>query len=91
MIKASIELQGLRRKIYLKVKAEPAGRFWGLLTHVLKLETLRKAYKMAKRNGCASGFDGVTFKAVEEVGVVRFLMELRKELISGQYRPLPNR
>ena len=33
MIKASIGLQELRRKIYLKAKAEPAWRFWGLFVH----------------------------------------------------------
>ncbi len=33
MIKASIGLQELRRKIYLKAKAEPAWRFWELFVH----------------------------------------------------------
>ena len=33
MTKASIGLQELRRKIYLKAKAEPAWRFWGLFVH----------------------------------------------------------
>ena len=33
MIKASIGMQELRRKIYLKAKAEPAWRFWGLFVH----------------------------------------------------------
>ena len=58
MTKASIDLQELRRRIYLKAKAEPAWRFWGLFVHVCKLETLREAYKMAKRNGGAPGIDG---------------------------------
>jgi RNA-directed DNA polymerase len=30
MIKASIDLQDLRRRIYVKAKAETAWRFWGL-------------------------------------------------------------
>ncbi len=33
MTKASNGLQELRRKIYLKAKAEPAWRFWGLFVH----------------------------------------------------------
>ena len=30
MTKASIGLQDLRRRIYVKAKAEPSWRFWGL-------------------------------------------------------------
>jgi len=91
MTKASMDLQELRRRIYLKAKAEPAWRFWGLFVHVCKLETLREAYKMAKRNGGAPGIDGVTFADIESAGVEMFLSELRDELVTGQYQPLPNR
>ena len=38
MIKASIDLQDLRRRIYVKAKAEPSWRFWGLYVHVCKEE-----------------------------------------------------
>src|SRR3981081_2119455 len=50
MTKASIDLQDLRRRIYVKAKAEPSWRFWGLYVHVCKMETLRAAYEMAKKN-----------------------------------------
>ena len=43
MTKASIDLQDLRRRIYVKAKAEPSWRFWGLYVHVCKMETLRAA------------------------------------------------
>ena len=43
MRKAPIKLRDLRRRIYVKAKAEPEWRFWGLYVHVCKLETLREA------------------------------------------------
>src|SRR5436189_4050006 len=58
MTKASIGLQDLRRRIYVKAKAEPSWRFWGLYVHVCKMETLREAYGMAKKNDGAPGVDG---------------------------------
>src|SRR6266404_1080754 len=69
MTKASIDLQDLRRRIYVKAKAEPSWRFWGLYVHVCRMETLRAAYEMAKRNDGAPGIDGVTFEAIEAQGV----------------------
>ena len=62
MRKASISLQDLRRSLYVKAKAEPAWRFWGLYVHVCKMETLQEAYRMAKENDGAPGIDGVTFE-----------------------------
>ncbi|MFQ6094320.1 MAG: group II intron reverse transcriptase/maturase [bacterium] len=91
MIKASISLQDLRRKIYLKAKSEKSWRFWGLYVHVCKMETLREAYRMAKRNNGAPGIDGVTFEAIEESGLEAFLEGIRGELVSGAYRPMRNR
>lgn len=91
MTKAAISLQDLRRRIYAKAKAEESWRFWGLYVHVCKLETLRHAYALAKRNNGAPGIDGVTFEAIEREGVGRFLGQLRQELVSGTYRPMRNR
>ena len=42
MTTAPISLQDLQRRIYVKAKAEPAWRFWGLYVHVGKLETLHE-------------------------------------------------
>src|SRR5262249_36153951 len=90
MTKASIVLQDLRRRIYVKAKAEPSWRFWGLYVHVCKIETLRAAYEMAKQNDGAPGVDGVTFEAIEAQGVEALLEQLRDEL-AGTYKPLPAR
>ena len=91
MRKAPIELQDLRRRIYVKAKAEPEWRFWGLFVHVCKLETLREAYALAKRNDGSPGIDGVTFEAIEAGGVERFIGQIREELVTGEYLPLRNR
>jgi RNA-directed DNA polymerase len=91
MTKASIDLQDLRRRIYVKTKAEPSWRFWGLYVHVYKTETLREAYEMAKENDGAPGVDGVTFEAIEAQGADALIEQLRNELIGRTYVPLPAR
>ena len=88
MIKAPNELQDLRRRLYVKAKAEPSWRFWGLYVHVCKRETLAQAYRLAKENDGAPGIDGVTFEAIEAEGVDGFLEQLRAELAQRTYRPL---
>ena len=91
MIKASIDLQDLRRRLYVKAKAEPSWRFWGLYVHVCKMETLRQAYALAKANNGAPGSDGVTFAAIEAQGVEIFLKQIQYDLIERVYKPLPAR
>ena len=88
MTKAPIGLQDLRKRIYIKAKAEPQWRFWGLYVHVCKLETLQEAYAMARKNNGAPGIDGVTFAAIEQSGVEEFLLRIRDELVEFRYLPL---
>jgi RNA-directed DNA polymerase len=91
MIKASIDLQDLRRRLYVKAKAETSWRFWGLYVHICKTETLRQAYALAKDNDGAPGVDAVTFEAIEAQGVEAFLEQIRDELVQRTYKPLPAR
>src|SRR5437870_11395515 len=91
MTTTPISLQDLRRRIYVTAKADKTKRFWGLHVHVVKLETLRTAYALAKRNNGAPGIDGVTFAAIEAAGIEAFLAQLRDELVARTYRPLRNR
>jgi RNA-directed DNA polymerase len=88
MIKAPINLQDLRRRIYVKAKAESSWRFWGLYAHVCKRETLQEAYQMAKSNNGAPGIDGVTFDTIEESGVESFLKQIQDELVHDTYQPM---
>jgi len=91
MTKASISLQDLRRRLYVKAKADTLWRFWGLYVHVCKRDTLREAYALAKQNDGAPGVDGVTFEAIEALGVEGFLEQIQDELIRRAYVPLPAR
>ena len=88
MTKASSSLQDLRRGIYVKAKAEPSWRFWGLYVHVCKMETLQAAYAMAKKNNGAPGIDGVTFEDIEARGAQQYIEQIRNELTERTYVPL---
>lgn len=91
MTKAPIGLQELRRRIYRKAKSETTHRFWGLFVHVTKMETLEEAYRIAKGNGGAPGIDGQSFGDIESAGRSGFLEAVREDLVTGRYKPMPNR
>ena len=91
MIKPSINLQDLRRKLYTKAKAEKSWRFWGMYVHVCKMETLQEAYRLTRRNNGAPGIDGVTFEAIEKGGVDKYLQQIQNELTNQTYYPMRNR
>jgi len=88
MINTPISLQDLRRSLYVKAKAESSWRFWGLYVHVCKMETLREAYTLAKKNNGAPGVDGMTLEAIEAQSVEKFLEQIRGELTDRTYVPL---
>src|SRR5260370_17735003 len=77
MTKTPVNLQDLRRSLYIKAKAEPAWRFWGLYVHVCKMETLQEAYEMAKKNDGAPGIDGVTLEPTEPSADESLLHQIR--------------
>ena len=51
----------------------------------------REAYRIAKRNGGAAGIDGQKFADIESAGRSAFLAAVREDLITGRYKPKPNR
>ena len=81
----------LQRKLYRKAKAEPAFRFYLLYDKIYRADILRHAYALARANAGAPGTDGMTFAAVEALGLERWLAGLREELVSKTYRPDPVR
>ncbi len=88
MTKAPMSLQDLRRRIYVKAKAEPSWCFWGLYVHVCKRETLCEAYQLAKANNGAPGSDGGTCEAIEASGVDAFLAQIQDALVTRTYHPM---
>ena len=88
MIKEPIKVQDLRKKIYIKAKAEPTWKFWGLYVHICKPEVLKESYRLAKQNNGAPGIDYLTFTDIEKYGVDKYLLELQTELINKTYYPI---
>jgi len=91
MIKASISLRELRRKIYGKAKTEKNWKFWGLYCHISKKEVLEESYRLAKSNNGTPGIDEKSFADIEANGREGFLEEIRQELQARTYKPQPNR
>ena len=91
MIKTPINLQELRRRIYLKAKSDKTHRFWGIFVHVTKMEALKEAYRIAKKKDGSAGIDGQSFEDIEAAGVDQFLNGIRNELLEGNYKPQANR
>ncbi len=85
MTKASVGLQDLRRKIYLKAKSDKTWRFWGLYVHACKLKTLQEAYRLARENNGAPGIDGVSFKAIEKAGLDEFFNGSSRKAVQITY------
>src|SRR2546425_7140464 len=89
MIKAPVNLQELRRRIYRKAKSDKTHRFWGLFVHVTKIETLEEAYRIAKGNGGAPGIDGQSFSDIESAGRAAFLAAVREDPVTGRDKTPP--
>src|SRR4029453_1886224 len=86
-----IAIRTLQRKLYRKVKAEPAFRFYLLYDKIYREDILRHAHALARTNAGAPGMDGKTFAAIEASGLEKGLTALREELILKTYRPDPVR
>jgi RNA-directed DNA polymerase len=81
----------LQRKLYRKSKAGPAFRFYRLYDKIYREDIFRHAYALTRANAGAPGTDGMTFAAIEALGLESWLAGLREELISKTYRPDPVR
>ena len=86
MTKASIDGEYTSRR-----RLRRPGGSGDYYVHVCKLDTLREAYALAKKNDGAPGSDGMTFTAIEAQGVEVFLEQIADELVGRTYVPLPAR
>ncbi|HET8532706.1 MAG TPA: group II intron reverse transcriptase/maturase [Methylomirabilota bacterium] len=85
---------GIQRKLHKWAQDDQDRRFKDLHNLVCDRATLIVAWRRvrANRGSRSAGVDGQSAAYVEQVlGVERFLAELREELRSGSYRPLPVR
>jgi RNA-directed DNA polymerase len=86
-----MNIRTLQRKLYCKAKAEPAYRFYLLYDKIYRDDILAHAYALARANAGAPGVDGMTFAAVEAMGLEEWLAAIRKDLVAKTYRPAPVR
>jgi RNA-directed DNA polymerase len=84
---------GWQTKLHRWAVQDEQRRFGDLFNLVCDRATLLVAWERVKRNrgSRTAGVDGQTRRQVEQMGVERLLDELREELKSGTYRPLPAR
>ena len=80
-----------QRKLYRAAKQSRDRRFHALYDKVHRTDILWRAWTEVARNRGAAGVDEISIKAIEEQGVTVFLSELREELATERYRPLPVR
>jgi group II intron reverse transcriptase/maturase len=82
----------LQRKLYSAAKTNPQRKFGVLYDKVCRGDVLQAAYAQVKANKGAPGIDDQTFDEIEcEIGVGKFLNDIREKLLSRRYKPLPVR
>ncbi|CAM4053961.1 hypothetical protein L1N85_19830 [Paenibacillus alkaliterrae] len=89
---AKVKAQELQGKLYLAAKENPKRRFHALYDKLYREDLLWEAWRRVKANRGSGGIDGITIDQIaNEYGEMRFVQEVREQLISGSYHPLPAR
>jgi RNA-directed DNA polymerase len=86
---STITVQTLQTSLEAKAKAEPAYRFYSLWDKVYRADVLRVADRRCRANRGAPGYDGISFKQIEDQGLVGWLEGLQQELMAGDYQSQP--
>ena len=83
-------VQALQETLSQAAKQSLDRRFGALFDKVYRMDVLWSAWRAVRRNNGGSGIDKETIAYIEkEIGVARFLEELRDELKSDTYRARP--
>jgi RNA-directed DNA polymerase len=87
------KLSLLRWKLGRKARSEPNFRFYALYDRISLPYVLEEAFRRVRANGGSAGVDGVEISdlASSDERSAGFLEELRSELTSKAYRPMPVR
>src|SRR4029077_17199709 len=88
---STVKVRELQRKLWAAAKQSPERRFHALYDRICRGDVLWEAWERVRQNRGAAGVDRITLVAVEDYGVDRMLCELRRDLLSGRYRPAPAR
>ena len=91
LVVSPVKVRQLQRALWTAAKQSSGRRFHALYDRVCRGDVLWEAWERVRQNRGAAGVDRITLVAVEDYGVDRMLRELRRDLLSGRYRPAPAR
>lgn len=83
------KVRQLQNKLYLTAKKCDSRRFHALYDKVYRDDVLFEAWKRVKANKGSSGVDGIRIEDIEEMGIEKYLSEIKLELMDGKYKPSP--
>ena len=83
------KVRQLQNKLYLTAKKCDSRRFHALYDKVYRDDILFEAWKRVKANKGSSGVDGTRIEDIEEMGIEKYLSEIKSELMDGKYKPSP--
>ena len=83
------KVRQLQNKLYLTAKKCDSRRFHALYDKVYRDDILFEAWKRVKVNKGSSGVDGIRIEDIEEIGIEKYLSEIKSELMDGKYKPSP--
>lgn len=79
----------LQLKLYQKAKQQSTYTFYILYDKVFLVHVLEQAYLRCKAKAGSPGVDKVSFAQIEQAGREAFLEQIREELRTRSYKPMP--